>query len=718
MSGTRITVVVGALLLMALVGSSVVAQSQKSAEELYQSALVMKEGRGDLEGAIKLFAKILADFPKERSVTGKAQLQIGLCYEKLGEAKAQDAYGKVIANFQDQPETVKVARERLDALVKTSSASPSPSAGMTLRQVDYPDGPISPDGRWIALGEYAELSDITLYDTKTKLRREITRHGEAKNPFQWIDTIEWAPSSKKLAYVWQENATVITIRVVDVAGAEDRTVFRKNGGNIYFDFVGWSPDEKTIFLVVSELKRSQSIGKCSIATGEFKEIKKYEGSAIGKARISPDGRFVAFGSAPEEGTAQTYKILTLSIDQGKETVVYEHPLLAHPATWTPDGERLLFTSRRSGTDGRWSLPLQEGKAGGEPRLVREFSNSLNIRGFVKGSLYVLEFQTGGADSFMAQVDLETGKTLKAPEALEKDYKGVTSNSFWSSDGRWIAYLYQSSHRPQGFAGEYDMLRIRSLDSQQMKEFHSPVKRSYSPPRWSPDGESIFIYGMSSEPGNKSGLFRINAKTGETALLINNRSGRDTIAAWSSDGKTVYWEISERGQSLPDSQFWLTRMRLDTKEEKEIFRAGKGEFIGGVQLSDDEQWLGFQTSDLGTGEVKFCVLPAQGGNVRIIYQNNEKNVNLGSSFFWGPPGKGILFRKVYSVNNSPLPAEIWHIPSLVKAEPRKLDLKVKGGNDLQLRFNPDGKTIAFKALGDFKQSFWILENFLPSNKSEK
>jgi outer membrane protein assembly factor BamD (BamD/ComL family) len=57
---------VGALLLASHAGSNVLAQGQKSAEELYQTAIIMKEGRGDLEGAIKLFSRILSKYPKDR----------------------------------------------------------------------------------------------------------------------------------------------------------------------------------------------------------------------------------------------------------------------------------------------------------------------------------------------------------------------------------------------------------------------------------------------------------------------------------------------------------------------------------------------------------------------------------------------------------------------------------------------------------------------------
>jgi len=191
--GKAIIGAVGAILLMTLAGA-VIAQSQKSAEELYQSALVMKEGRGDLEAAIKLFARILSEYPRDRAVTGKAQLQIGLCYEKLGEAKAQEAYNKVIAEFQDQPEVVKIAKERLAGLAKPAAAAGPASSGMVLRQVDLPDGKISPDGRWIAIGEYD--SNLFLYEIATKKEIPLKRQKREADAIDLIWSVVWAPAGR------------------------------------------------------------------------------------------------------------------------------------------------------------------------------------------------------------------------------------------------------------------------------------------------------------------------------------------------------------------------------------------------------------------------------------------------------------------------------------------------------------------------------------------
>jgi len=55
------------------------ALTQESAEELYEAAVFKKESKGDLNGAIQIFLKIVKEFPGNKKMAGKAQHQIGMC---------------------------------------------------------------------------------------------------------------------------------------------------------------------------------------------------------------------------------------------------------------------------------------------------------------------------------------------------------------------------------------------------------------------------------------------------------------------------------------------------------------------------------------------------------------------------------------------------------------------------------------------------------------
>ena len=58
--------------------------------------------------------------------------------------------------------------------------------------------------------------------------------------------------------------------------------------------------------------------------------------------------------------------------------------------------------------------------------------------------------------------------------------------------------------------------------------------------------------------------------------------------------------------------------------------------------------------------------------------------------------------------------LWRI-SAEEGEPQVLALDLKGDQLNSLRFHPDGRRIAFIA-GDHKEEVWVMENFLPVDKS--
>ena len=96
------------------------ARAQDTAEDLYQAGLYQEEVQGNLEQAIDLFGRILIRFPDSRGVGARAQLHIGLCYEKLGQQEAQQAYRRVIADFPDHAAEVAVARNRLAEIQRSA----------------------------------------------------------------------------------------------------------------------------------------------------------------------------------------------------------------------------------------------------------------------------------------------------------------------------------------------------------------------------------------------------------------------------------------------------------------------------------------------------------------------------------------------------------------------------------------------------------------------
>jgi len=90
--------------------------SSQTSDLLFQQALLKENGEGNLKAAVELYERIVNDTTAARGVRAKAQLHIGMCWEKLGKQEARSAYQHIIEYYSDQSEIVNKAKERLGRL--------------------------------------------------------------------------------------------------------------------------------------------------------------------------------------------------------------------------------------------------------------------------------------------------------------------------------------------------------------------------------------------------------------------------------------------------------------------------------------------------------------------------------------------------------------------------------------------------------------------------
>jgi tetratricopeptide (TPR) repeat protein len=100
---------------MVLLTSKAQAQISESGK-LYEQGIYQLEAAGNFEEAILLFNRVVNEHPTDKPLAAKALLKLGLCYERQGSQKAEEAYTLIIEKFADQAQQVAEARERLAAL--------------------------------------------------------------------------------------------------------------------------------------------------------------------------------------------------------------------------------------------------------------------------------------------------------------------------------------------------------------------------------------------------------------------------------------------------------------------------------------------------------------------------------------------------------------------------------------------------------------------------
>ena len=135
MKTSRLILILALAAGLGLLNPGQAALAQQTAGELFEKALYVEEGQGDLQKAIALYQDIVKRFPDNREVAAKALLHIGFCYEKLGMTEAEKAFQKVVDSYPEQSDAVGEARDKLALLLKARAIAKNGAAEFKLRQV-------------------------------------------------------------------------------------------------------------------------------------------------------------------------------------------------------------------------------------------------------------------------------------------------------------------------------------------------------------------------------------------------------------------------------------------------------------------------------------------------------------------------------------------------------------------------------------------------------
>ncbi|MFC2160101.1 tetratricopeptide repeat protein [Acidobacteriota bacterium] len=695
---------VGVLLALTSILGPNLLSFQQSADELYQAGVLKKSGDGNLEEAISLFQKIVDNFPDNRELASQSLLQIGLCYDLLGEKKAETAFRKLIADYPDQKDAVQIAKEKLALLSMKSEALDISSKELTLREVSSPYGSPSPNGRFILFYEGDGDMNISLFDTRTDEKIPITQYEPCR--FCWCSGATWSNDGEKIAFIKGSTEEVDRLHIIGAFDHKDKIIFSDPEMEV-FEIAGWSPNDQKIYVEIRYKNYSHSLGEIHVDSGAFKEIFKFEKNIPDIPRSSPDGRYFAYSQRNQENAR--WDIMITATDGGDTYSLVDHPSGSKFLGWTPDNTSILFSSSRAGSDSIWIQEIFDGRPVGDPKRIQGITGFIWPYGFTQfGSFYFSELHLGG-DVYTAQVDLSTGKTIQSPERIEKTIQGHTSTPFWSQDGKYLGYLSRQFQKLN--PSSYNILRIRSTDTGKEKEFLLDFQPTiYSQlPRWSPDGKYIYFKGSQN---GKNGLFQIDVQSGESNLF-NEQKG---LVAFSPDASIIYYTERTRTTKMTDWQNWITRIDID-EEKKELIRSSLGELISGISLSIDGKWLNFLKMNFRENKNLAApfVMSTESGKPLDLSPFVKKDFTI-RFLFWGPLGKGILYTQMRPSDSEQSKTELFYLSEISQGiSPIKMEIDM--WDISYLSFHPDGKTIAFTSGKAQKEKFWILENFLSQKKDK-
>jgi eukaryotic-like serine/threonine-protein kinase len=412
----------------------------------------------------------------------------------------------------------------------------------------------SPDGAWIAFWSAREGGGVYLMPALSGRPRKLpfTSQGRAVRPVWSVDGSQLASVAPLDESTAIEILTIATgetrrIRVNDeiwelawspdgrffaCIGAQSplsdvsRLILVRTSDARVFEIVGrpsntwspsWSADSRTLYFV-SNRGGTMDLWQQRItdAGAEGPAVSLTNGVDIRRAVLSADGEKLAYAKGRRVGNIWR---LPIRADRpagwvDAEQITWDEALANYMAI-SPDGERLAFSSDRSGNPDVWILRM-EGKELDRLTSTARPEGSLDWSSDGSSVAYAAE-EDGNRELFTMPIG--GGRVTRITRAAGDDLWPV-----WSPDGRGIAFYSDRTGNMDVWTVDAQGGNLRQLTTAAGYEGR---------PAWSPDGQWIaYRYGGSEE----SGVAIMPATGGASRRLVGGRVG---VCRWSAEGLRIF-----------------------------------------------------------------------------------------------------------------------------------------------------------------------------------
>ncbi len=683
--------------------------AQQTAEEMYQAALYQEEVQGNLDGAIDGYQRILEEFGGNRSVGAKAQLHIGLCYEKLGLTEAQQAYRRVIADYPDHTDEVAVARERLNSLERELAEL---NRQPTFRKIEFASEPqngvMSPDGKKLAFTSEDAVWVVPVQGSVgANIAGEPVRIADVPGAWNFMNLLGWSADGEWIA-VNGGGLNGDEVYLVPAAGGEPRMIRLPVRGVGYFSGrLSLSLDGEYLAFSAQELGTpAEEAGFSGLKVfvipargGEPRQISSDLGVF---PAFSPDGAFIAYVThqrkeePPENVQLPRYDSeLWVARSSGGSAIKLASVdgRLAGPV-WSPDG-RFVAAQGRIDLGGKEIsvFPLSpDVSSAGEPAEIALPGMSMGmVAGWTpEGELGV--FIRSPYRSAVYTVPSSGGR------AVQVTPEGVPYYPRWSPNGeriflRWVRpddeHPVKVAHVP---AAGGDITELPWPEKALMTQVPGGGHNI------SPDGQALIVSGREAPYGSENymDLWVIPLDESRARRLTDDES-HESYACWSPDGRSVAfldWHKKPEGKGFTG----IYVMPAEGGDPQEVTTEADSADFGGITFSLNGERIAYFSS----GAIK--TIPVGGGKPEVLVA--EVRHGRHSQLAYSPDGSKIAHNA---------DGKIW-ITTLATGE--TAELRTGLPEDFQLGefgWSPDGSKITFMTTSGDEPEFWLISDFLPEER---
>ncbi len=244
-------------------------------------------------------------------------------------------------------------------------------------------------------------------------------------------------------------------------------------------------------------------------------------------RLSPDGSRLVVQTTDNEGSSDIWVY-----DLSGDTQIRQLTLggnNTHPI-WTPDGQRVTFTSDRDGKEEIYWQPA-DGSGVAERLATAEEGKALEAGSWSpdgKTLVLMVRSRAAGVRVWTLSHDGET----TTPEVFA-DESGYQIGPTFSPDGRWLAYFSNESDTTQVYVQPFPKTGAK----------HRVTQQGGTHPLWSPDGSELFYNG-----GQGVLLMGIDIAT-EPAFSFGTEQALGMRGFLAAYGPTRPYDITPDGQQF-------------------------------------------------------------------------------------------------------------------------------------------------------------------------
>ena len=383
---------------------------------------------------------------------------------------------------------------------------------------------LSPDGRWlIYAGDAAGNRDIYLQSVGGQTPINLTADSGADD-----DQPAFSPDGEQVVFRSDRDGGGLFIMGRTGEGVRRLT---KTGFN-----PSWSRDGKSIAYTTFRLElrpqNTEGVSELFVVGANGGEPRRVTDFDAALPTWSPDGNRLAFGTR-RGGTDRRLDIMTVPIAGGTpEPVTHDEHIDWNPV-WAPDGRSVYFVSNRGGSTNIWRVSIDQasGRALAEPEPITSpatFATHLSVSGDGRRLAYSAIGET--QNLYQLELDPTTATAVSEPKAI------TSGSRFWanpdpSPDGRSVVAYSQVN--PEG-----DLYVFRTDGSGATRQLTSDAAIDRVP-RWSPDGAWITAF---SDRSGQLHIWRIRPDGSDLQQLSTTDRG-GSIVAWSPDAKRIAYNLN-------------------------------------------------------------------------------------------------------------------------------------------------------------------------------